>query len=414
MWTCGRSDGTFLFSFAMLFLIIAASCSTSEYRLFSCCTFAWRSIGCRWCSSLHVVWLHIILSPGFYLLLASLFEFWIFRHEMKLAYIPFSPKHDYQNDRLYFFCFSIFAELCESSQKTSAGALVQKFLELNQKMQSAAMAVDALQNLRLPGTDSSSCYPPQHFSPDARKDPASKNAASWVKAAIATSLSAFDLYRKQKNDEIPNGERFHYVVLENSPAEDFENRALARKQNKRNNGTLLTDSTTKGSPPASGRPSSAARRSSTEKEDSSKGNRLKEAASLAEKLLLASREWFLKYLDDSLNVGFGLKREERSPEIASLLGQHKRVNHWLDELASNGAREDKRIEGLKKKLYGFLLEHMLMLQLLRISKVEAYRNTNRNGGVGYNSRVLTFRIQLGIHVQRRFKKSNSTTKNVTM
>ncbi|GMN64128.1 hypothetical protein TIFTF001_033218 [Ficus carica] len=255
-------------------------------------------------------------------------------------------------------CMCIFAELCESSQKTSAGALVQKFLKLNQKMQSAAMAVDVLLNSRLPGADSSNCYPLQHFSPDARKDPASKNAASWVKAAIATNLSAFDLYRKQNNDEIPNGEKFHYVVLENSPAEDFENRSLASKQNKRNNGTLLTDSTTKWSPPASGRPSSAARRSSTEKEDSSKGNRLKEAASLAEKLLLASREWFLKYLDDSLNVGFGLKREERSPEIASLLGQLKRVNHWLDELASNGAREDKRIEGLKKKLYGFLLEHV--------------------------------------------------------
>lgn len=256
-------------------------------------------------------------------------------------------------------CMCIFAELCESSQKSSAGALVQKFLELNQKIQGAALAVDALLNSRLPGADSSNCYPPLHFPPDARKDPVSKNAASWVKAAIATNLSAFDLYRKQNNDEIPNGEKCHYVVLENSPAEESENRSLASKKNKRNNGTLLTDSTTKGgSPSASGRHSLAARRSSTEKEDSSKGNQLKEAASLAEKLLLASREWFLKYLDDSLNVGFGLKREERSPEIASLLGQLKRVNHWLDELASNGAREDKRIEGLKKKLYGFLLEHV--------------------------------------------------------
>lgn len=50
LWTCGCFDVTFLISFAMLFLIIAASCSTSQYRLFSRCTFAWRSIGCRWCS----------------------------------------------------------------------------------------------------------------------------------------------------------------------------------------------------------------------------------------------------------------------------------------------------------------------------------------------------------------------------
>ncbi|XP_024031522.1 uncharacterized protein LOC112094555 [Morus notabilis] len=255
-------------------------------------------------------------------------------------------------------CMCIFAELCESSQKSSAGAVVQKFLDLNQKMQSAAMIVDSLLNSRLLGADSTNCLPQQHLSPDACKDSASKNAALWVKAAISTNLSPFELSRKQDRDEIPNGEKCHFVVLENSPAEDYENHSPARKQNKRNNGTLLSDSSTKLSPPASGRLSSAAGRSSTEKEDSSKGGRLKEAASLAEKLFLASREWFLKYLEGSVNMGFGLRREERSPEAASLLGQLKRVNHWLDELASNGAREGKRIGGLKKKLCGFLLEHV--------------------------------------------------------
>lgn len=214
-------------------------------------------------------------------------------------------------------------------------------------MQSAALVVDYLMNSRLPGADSSICCS------------SSKNATLWVKAAIGTNLSSFDLFRKQEKDEILNGEKCHYVVLENAPGEvNFENPSPTRKQSQRNHGTLLSDSTVKGSQSASGRLSSAARKSITEREDLSKGSRLNEAASLAHKLLLASREWFLKYLEDLLNIGFGMKRVEGSPEVASLLGQLKRVNHWLDDLVTNGVREDVRIERVRKKLYGFLLEHV--------------------------------------------------------
>ena len=45
-------------------------------------------------------------------------------------------------------------------------------------------------------------------------------------------------------------------------------------------------------------------------------------------------------------------------EIASLLRQLKRVNKWLDDSVVDGVGTDERIEGLRKKLYGFLLEHV--------------------------------------------------------
>ena len=57
-----------------------------------------------------------------------------------------------------------------------------------------------------------------------------------------------------------------------------------------------------------------------------------------------------------LSNEFGLKNEGNT-EIASLLGQLKQVNHWLDNLAG-GDKVDHRVEKLRKNLYRFLLEHV--------------------------------------------------------
>ncbi|KAF4368151.1 hypothetical protein F8388_017919 [Cannabis sativa] len=243
-------------------------------------------------------------------------------------------------------CMRIFAELCLSSKKSSAGSLVKNFLDLNQKMQSSANDIDYVVNSRLSGAD-----PSIYFS-------ASNNATSWVKAAVETNLSTFDLFRKQEEDEILKSEKSHYVVLENAQEVNFGSCSPTSRQS-RNHTTLTSDLTTKVSQSASRRLPSATRNSITERDELYKGgSKLIEAASLAQKLLFASREWFLKYLEDSLNIGFGMKREEGGTEVASLLGQLKRVNHWLDDIVTKGISKDERIEGLRKKLYGFLLEHV--------------------------------------------------------
>lgn len=61
------------------------------------------------------------------------------------------------------------------------------------------------------------------------------------------------------------------------------------------------------------------------------GRELNETATLSEILLLGSREWFLRCMEYSLNVGFGLCRGKPS-EIAGLLGLLKRMTYsgvWL-------------------------------------------------------------------------------------
>ncbi|KAK9125732.1 hypothetical protein Scep_014578 [Stephania cephalantha] len=63
------------------------------------------------------------------------------------------------------------------------------------------------------------------------------------------------------------------------------------------------------------------------------------------------------YLEDSLKNGFGFKEQEGDYEVASLLGQLKILNQWLEDTTGYKFEVDETLERLKKKLYAFLLEH---------------------------------------------------------
>ncbi|KAK6162805.1 hypothetical protein DH2020_002646 [Rehmannia glutinosa] len=167
-------------------------------------------------------------------------------------------------------CMSMFAELCESSQKNSSGPLVEQFLNLYESMTKAAKVISSLINVKTSNS----------ITPDIQ------NASLWVQAAVQTDFSKFSLYTKE-------GE---------------------------------------------------------------KG--LRHVANLAQKLISSSRAWFLDYLDLSLNDGFGLKSRDDVSKVA-VLGQLKRVNQWLDEAFQGGdSVNDERIQRLRKKLYGYLLDHV--------------------------------------------------------
>ncbi|KAM2594934.1 hypothetical protein FF1_039577 [Malus domestica] len=195
------------------------------------------------------------------------------------------------------------------------------------------MAVDSLFNTSHPDVKSRSLKGRQAWVSHVYKTSTSTNATSWVEAALGANISKFSLFRAQGNGGIPNGEMYHYVVVENAPAES--NLANSTPQTKQNRPRIVP----------------ALKKMSTERDQYPKENRLKETARLAEKLLFVCCEWFLKYLEDSLNVGFRLNKEEGIPEIARLLGQLKRVNLWLDDLIKGRIYVDKRIKSLKKKLY---------------------------------------------------------------
>ena len=258
-----------------------------------------------------------------------------------------------------FDFISTFAELCDTSQKVPAGTVVEQFLDLHLSMQRAGKVVNSLLNIMLSEAKSNGYCSLQHSLPDGCKSLTNKNAASWVQAAVGTNLSKLNLFRMQEKSELQNGEKCHYVIIEKNPKElNSENSSPQDKQSHRNHGSSLTDSNAKRMPTPSHHYLSSTKKTNTVRDEWSKGSRLKEAASLAEKLLLVSSEWFLKYLEDSLNVGFELSTEKERSEIPYLLRQLKRVNQWLDDLVGGGVEVDERIDDLRKKLYGFLLEHV--------------------------------------------------------
>ncbi|TKY49499.1 hypothetical protein E2542_SST26931 [Spatholobus suberectus] len=251
-------------------------------------------------------------------------------------------------------CMCMYAELCQSCQTHSAGSLVKQFLELHLSLQRVTMIFDSLL-APLPETKPSSHSTVQCLVEDACKVPTRKSAISWVQAAIGTNLSKFNLFETQAKSEVLNGENGLYVVIENSPEDiSTENLPAQNKQSRVTQANHLPNSTAKRLP-SSKRDLSAAKNKDAHKQDQSKEIELREAASLAEKLLEASSEWFLKYLEESLSKEFGLKNEGNT-EIACLLGQLKQVNHWLDNLI--GDKVDHRVEKLRKNLYRFLLDHV--------------------------------------------------------
>ncbi|KAL0464356.1 UNVERIFIED_CONTAM: hypothetical protein Slati_0323200 [Sesamum latifolium] len=257
------------------------------------------------------------------------------------------------------WCMSMFAELRESSQKEASGPLVEQFLKLHESMKKAAIVVSSLINTKTSDArDSNDCS--SRLSESGKYlSLASKNASLWVQAAVQTDLSKFSLYAKGEEKGIPNCEKRHYVVIENTPVKiETENHSPDNKKNSINHASSKSVPKVKELSSHSRRHLSNTKGTNAGQETWSEGSGWRHIADLAQKLLSSSRAWFLDYLEDSLNNGFRLKGKEDTSQITVLLGQLKRVNQWLDEAFQEGGRADERIESLKKKLYRFLLNHV--------------------------------------------------------
>ncbi|CAN4126116.1 unnamed protein product [Withania somnifera] len=256
-------------------------------------------------------------------------------------------------------CMSMFAELCKSLKKVPAGQLVEQFLNLHENMQKAAAVTKSLV-MGTPEAKGNDRFCLQNLFPEICHNFTDKNAASWVQAGIDSDLSNFCLFTKEggKKGNLDD-EKSHYIILENNPKiSESEDHLPINKQSNKINGSSGPDSSGRRSVSKSKQHLPATRRTNIEREEWPKESGLKGAAKLAEKLLSSSRAWFLNFLEDSLSNGFGLNTVEGNSEIAGLLGQLKRVNQWLDDMVKLGNRVDERVEGLKKKLYRFLLDHV--------------------------------------------------------
>lgn len=87
--------------------------------------------------------------------------------------------------------------------------------------------------------------------------------------------------------------------------------------------------------------------------------------------------WFLKFVEQALDAGFhligadscnaaanstALTSQDKNGQVAAVLSHLKRVNEWLDCVGMNlevkNSSLTETIEGLKKKIYGFVIRHV--------------------------------------------------------
>ncbi|XP_062203546.1 uncharacterized protein LOC133905796 isoform X2 [Phragmites australis] len=94
---------------------------------------------------------------------------------------------------------------------------------------------------------------------------------------------------------------------------------------------------------------------------------MNETVDLAKTLWREMHMWFLNFVDESLDVGFHFfedqnvaSRGKHSSHITMVLSQFKKISDWLDRVVKTAEEErtKEKIGCLKRKIYGFVINHM--------------------------------------------------------
>ncbi|KAG8093512.1 hypothetical protein GUJ93_ZPchr0012g20188 [Zizania palustris] len=164
-----------------------------------------------------------------------------------------------------------------------------------------------------------------------------KSTTQWVEAALATDLEV--------------------LKLMNTAPESFSQKKGADKAklSRRQSHGAFAKAPSKGSP------------SPTANCTWSKAQGMNEAVELATTLWREMHMWFLNFVDEAMDAGFDLfedqnvaSRGKQSSHITMVLSQFKKISDWLDavgKIAEEATTKDK-IEQLKRKIYGFVINHM--------------------------------------------------------
>nr|GMD01869.1 uncharacterized protein LOC109148017 isoform X1 [Ipomoea batatas]GMD18966.1 uncharacterized protein LOC109148017 isoform X1 [Ipomoea batatas] len=204
---------------------------------------------------------------------------------------------------------SMFSDLSSSSKPENPLPTIDRFLSVYEDVMKSTSAVESIT------TSHSTAKPQENISIDH-----SKPSSLWVEAALATDLEVVSLLTNQ-NFEPPS-------TLDKNPS---------KKPSK-----------------------SSVKNHSMVPSVWSRGQGMNETLELAKKLLSEMELWFLKFVEESLNVGFQVfqKCSQAGGPIAAILSQLKRVNGWLDLISKKDEVLVEKIENLKMKIYGFVIQNV--------------------------------------------------------
>lgn len=223
---------------------------------------------------------------------------------------------------------SMFSELCSLSKANNPVPTINRFLSTyDDVMRCKAVAKSLSASRKNDGPK------------DATPTEQGRLASLWVEAALATDLKAIHLLNtdmecppNQKASEKPASPQVDHPQKKNGP----KKQSSAKKCHSK--GLPITSTGTW-----------------------TRGNGAHEAVNFANMFRHEMQTWFLKFVEEAIEVGFRLFSENSDDnKVAAVLSQLKRINDWLDEVtkASDGEALKEKIERLKCKIYGFVIGHL--------------------------------------------------------
>ncbi|KAJ4977652.1 hypothetical protein NE237_008432 [Protea cynaroides] len=239
-------------------------------------------------------------------------------------------------------CLSLFSNLCWSAKAENPLPTIDRFLSVYENVLNSTAIAESV-------AMSHSSDRPDTFVLTERL----KSISLWVEAALATDLEVVSLISDQtgNNSKIQSLEKLSKTVVDAWPSpsrmSDYKKQSLSTSRNHLKAPASSCD-------PIDG--------------SWSRGSGVKETMELARNLQKEMEIWFLQFVEESLDAGFkvcgvstdgfGVFQQENG-SIAAVLSQLKHVNDWLDHVI--GKREvllTEKIERLKRKIYGFVIQHM--------------------------------------------------------
>ncbi|KAL4190112.1 hypothetical protein AMTRI_Chr08g210440 [Amborella trichopoda] len=228
---------------------------------------------------------------------------------------------------------SMFSDLCSSSKSNNPLLTIDRFFAIYPTIAKSADMASTLFMARNPDKS-------QHT-----QDSRLALSSLWVEAALATDMEIISLVEKSTIDNLP------FSGIQSLNGRYFSSSPNRGKEEQEKHFPMYHM-------PDSGK-------------SWMQGNGVKETGDLAKLVVREACLWFLSYVEEALGRGFPVTRNKDSgtkigccrdgSQVAVILSQLKRVNDWLDKVGKEtmeGEPFDKMTERLKRKIYGFLIEHV--------------------------------------------------------
>ncbi|PSS01856.1 Coronin-like protein [Actinidia chinensis var. chinensis] len=219
---------------------------------------------------------------------------------------------------------SMFSDLCSVSKAGNPLPTIERFMLMYDEVVKSTASTESIVTNRSSVTPSNNT-PTEH----------SKSISLWVEAALATDLEIVSLLTDQNIESWTTQQK---------------NSSKRQSLNIPSKNNTITSSSF---------PSDATGRRWT------RGFGMSETVELAMNLQLEMQMWFIRFVEESLDAGFRVFGKgsydgglDCGP-LTAILSQLKRVNNWLDLVV---AKHDEvltgKIEQLKRKIYGFVIQHV--------------------------------------------------------